>query len=64
MISWDCLFESTAARSGSVDEVLTLLEHAQGTVEHLLRTCAASEDEYLPGLHVGLARHELECASC
>jgi hypothetical protein len=49
------------APSGSVDEVLALLEHAQDTIAHLLRTCDASEEEYLAELHVGLACHELEC---
>jgi hypothetical protein len=44
-----------------VDEVLALLEHAQDTIEHLLGTGDASEEEYLAGLHVGLARHELAC---
>lgn len=58
---WHRLFESPMPPSGSVDEVLALLEHAQDTIEHLLRVCNASEDEYLAGLHVGLARHELEC---
>lgn len=60
---WDRLFESAVSPSGSIDEALALLEHAQDTIEHLLRTCDASEDEYLAGLHVGLARHELECTS-
>jgi hypothetical protein len=57
------LVESVVPPPGSVDDVLALLEHAQDTIEHLLRTCDASEEEYLAGLHVGLARHELECTS-
>lgn len=58
---WERLFESSVPPSGTVDEVLALLEHAQDTIEHLLGTGDASEEEYLAGLHVGLARHELAC---
>jgi hypothetical protein len=60
--AWERLFESSTPPSGSLDEIEALLEHAQDTIDHLLQSRDASEDEHLASLHVGFALHELECA--
>jgi hypothetical protein len=60
---WERRFASPRPPCGSGDAVVALLQHAQDTIEHLLRTCDASHDEFLASLHVGFALHELECAS-
>jgi hypothetical protein len=60
---WERLFESPVPPSGTVDEILALLEHAQDTIAYLLSVRDPTEDEYLASLHVGFARHELTCAS-
>ena len=60
---WERLFESPVPSSGTVNEILALLEHAQDTIAYLLSVCDPTADEYLASLHVSLARHELACAS-
>ena len=59
---WERLLASSTPPSGSTDEIVALLRHAQDRIEYLLRTCDASDDECLASLHVGLALRELECA--